>query len=240
MKKIILSFLLGAMIFGTAGAYAAGGNMIEVFYNIKDIKINKVSKMPYQKPFTYQGSTYVPLRYISEELGMPVKWEASTQTIHIGQMNEANAFYPGKDLNHMNYQSGHDYHSFDYKYNSTNIIKDNIGNEYQNYLSLIVTDWGTIENAWNLIEFPLNGQYKNFITKVGLTDSSKDTKAEGGKLQILADGKVIKEVVLKAGDMPVDINLNINNANKITFKLSALEGKRDRITVGLFNARFLK
>lgn len=237
MKKVILSFLLGAMIFGTAGVHAAGGNMIEVFYNIKDIKINKVSSMPDEKPFTYKGTTYVPLRYISEELGMNVKWESSKQTVHIGETEESNAVYPGNGLDHMNYQEGSSWHSYEYQYNSNKKIKDNIGNEYSNYLILGV-DQSSEEREWNYIEFPLNGQYKQFVTTVGLTDKRKSITGKG-TLEIFLDDKLVKEISLKAGQMPENVTINTTNANKITFRLAITE-KSNMIEFGLFDARFLK
>lgn len=35
--------------------------------------------------FEYQGTTYMPVRYISESLGQPVQWDQATRTISIGK-----------------------------------------------------------------------------------------------------------------------------------------------------------
>ena len=99
IKGLMAGILIGSLATGTA-VYAAGGTMIDVFYNINDLKINRVSKMPSgdQKPFTYNGTTYVPLRFVAENLGLPVHWDGKTGTIYIGEMEAANEVYPGRYL----------------------------------------------------------------------------------------------------------------------------------------------
>jgi len=84
MKKMIFGFVLGAIIFSSATVYAGvTTNLLEVFYNVKDIKLNGSSKMPTQKPFISEGTTYVPLRYVSEALGQQVLWDDQSQTVNI-------------------------------------------------------------------------------------------------------------------------------------------------------------
>ncbi|MDP5274699.1 copper amine oxidase N-terminal domain-containing protein [Chengkuizengella axinellae] len=86
--KFITGFVLGALLFGSIGVYASGSNLIEVFYSIKDIKINNESSMPEQEPFIYNGTTYVPLRYVSEALDYEVEWDAESKAILIGNAGE--------------------------------------------------------------------------------------------------------------------------------------------------------
>lgn len=216
--------------------------MIEVFYTIKDIKINKVSKMPKEKPFTYKGTTYVPIRYISESMGLDVKWDSAKQTVHIGEMDGVNSYFPGKDIQHMNYQSGYSGNQINYKYNSTANLSDNIGNTYSNYIVSNINRWAYYgsDEAWNFIEFPLNGQHKSFTSKFGLTSNSRETKASGALLEILLDNNIAQEYKIKPGEVPVEINLPIKNASKITFKFSRLEGTNDTIETALFDAHFNK
>jgi len=82
--KFTLGFVAGALVFGSMGvAVASSTKTIDVLFGVKDIKINNVSKMPEQAPFLYQGTTYVPLRYIAESLGSDVRWDISSQTVLI-------------------------------------------------------------------------------------------------------------------------------------------------------------
>lgn len=245
MKKLgfIAGFISASMIFGTLGVFAAGGSMIEVFYNVKDVKINKVSKMPEDKPFIYNGTTYVPLRYIAENLGEQVKWEGETQTIHIGEMKEAAAVYPDSGIEHMSYNvmenSGNKF------FYGEGPVKDTVGNEYSNSIRLLVREQISKDYSWNEISFPLNGQYKEFKAVAGLTEAYK-AAGFSGDLIISLDGEIVLEKEMKSGDFPEDITVDVKNANKITFKLQSnaeanlYDGASADLEVGLFDARFIK
>lgn len=84
MKKFITGFTLGALIFSSSIIYAASGStLLEVYYNVKDMKINNKSNMPTERPFIYNGTTFVPIRYIAENLGQQVLWDNENQTVKI-------------------------------------------------------------------------------------------------------------------------------------------------------------
>ncbi|MGE8037877.1 stalk domain-containing protein [Lysinibacillus sp. NPDC093692] len=236
MKKKLIGFsVAGALLLGSAGVYAStNSKTLEVFYNIKNIKIDQVSKMPEEKPFTYNGTTYVPLRFISEQLGSPVEWDSANQTINIGKTNDKSAFYPGRDLEYMNFQKS----SFDnsYKYSSNkDTISDNIGNKYSNYIT-IKNIFGS--GVWSLLEFPLNGQYSTFKSVLGLTEYGKDIP-KPLTLEVFLDEKLIETYTVSAGDMPQEIEFKLKGVNKIGFKLSSQSGGVYS-EVGLFDARFYK
>lgn len=240
MKKLLISSsIAGALLLGgTLGAFAAtNSKTLEVFFNVKDIKIDQVSSMPKDKPFTYQGTTYVPLRFISEELGYPVKWEGAKQTIHIGKTADETAYFPQRDIKHMNFQrySGMSGNKFSYGFNAERIF-DNIGNKYSNYITLGVDGWSGSENV--LLEFPLNGQYNKFQANLALTEKSKSTDANL-TLDVYLDENLAESYSIKAGDMPTEININLKKAVKIGFKLSRDKSGKDA-EIGLFNAKFYK
>lgn len=241
MKKFIISSsIAGALLLGgTLGAFAAANSKtLEVFFNVKDIKINQVSSMPKDKPFTYQGTTYVPLRFISEELGYPVKWDGAKQTIHIGKTADDTAYYPQRDIKHMNFQasSGNGGNKFSYEFNAER-LSDNVGNKYSNYITLGVDGyWTKPENV--LLEFPLNGQYNKFEATMALTEKSMSTNADL-TLDVYLDENLVESYSISAGDMPTDININLKKAVKIGFKLSRAKSGNDS-EIGLFNAKFYK
>ncbi len=86
MKKFISGFLAGSLLLGAISAYATGGNLIEIFYNVNDIKIDGTSIMPREenlKPFVYNGRTFVPLNFITTNLGKKVTWDGSSNTVNI-------------------------------------------------------------------------------------------------------------------------------------------------------------
>lgn len=234
-KKLIGLSVAGALLLGSAGVYAStNSKTLEVFYNVKNIKIDQVSKMPEDKPFTYNGTTYVPLRYISEQLGYPVEWDSSNQTINIGKTNDKTAFYPGKDLEYLSFQENKYDNSYKYSYNK-DTISDNIGNKYSNYITINNSFGGAGES---LLEFPLNGQYSTFKAILGLTESGKDLP-KPLTLEVFLDEKLIETYTVSAGDMPQEIEFKLKSVNKIGFKLNSQLGPFDT-EVGLFDARFYK
>lgn len=99
MKKRILSLalvpviclaLVGALTLGAA----ATGNLetISAYLN-KTVTITMEGKEQILKdasgnrvyPITYNGSTYLPVRAISDLLGVPVDWDGSTRTVMLGK-----------------------------------------------------------------------------------------------------------------------------------------------------------
>ncbi|MFC4102892.1 stalk domain-containing protein [Paenibacillus xanthanilyticus] len=237
VKGLVAGLLIGTVVTG-ATAYAAGGKMIEVFYNVKDIKINKVSKTPSEKPFVLNGTTFVPLRFVAESLGETVKWDSKTATVWIGEQPEATAKYFGDNLSHMNWQSTSEFFmDFNYSYNDKS-IKDNVGNTYNNFIKINAT-YMTGKDSTALLEFPLNGQYKKFVSKLGFTDAEKDSQ-EIVTFTVLLDDVSVTTRTIKAGEFPTDLNIDVSGAQKIGFKVSKTEHHGSGYEVGLFEARLLK
>ncbi|USG65519.1 copper amine oxidase N-terminal domain-containing protein [Brevibacillus ruminantium] len=85
MKRFVSGFIIGAILFGSMQVSGAIGKVIEVSYSINDVKVNQVSVHSAQKPFLYNGTAYVPLRFVSEYLGYSVKWDEESNVIHIDQ-----------------------------------------------------------------------------------------------------------------------------------------------------------
>ncbi|WP_186786025.1 stalk domain-containing protein [Paenibacillus agilis] len=237
-KGLVIGLTVGSLITG-ATAFAASGKMIEVFYGVNDIKIDKVSKMPAEdKPFLYNGTTYVPLAFVAKALGQQVKWDGSTKTVHIGETEGKNELYFERDIKHMNVQSGYKPTSH-YEYNANNSLSDNIGNEYSNYLKIKMNGYVSDEDSWEYIEFPLNGKVKTLKSKIGLTDEFKDTQATL-VVTISADDKVIYTEKFKAGEFPKDLELDLKNVLKLQVKVQKQGEFKTEGEIGLFNPVFTK
>jgi uncharacterized protein YneR len=94
MKKELKGFIAGfimCMILSSAAFAAPIERSITAIYNDikiyvdgnriqpKDAKGNKI------EPFGYNGTTYLPVRAISEALGKTVSWDGKTNSVYIGQ-----------------------------------------------------------------------------------------------------------------------------------------------------------
>lgn len=71
---------------------------ITVVYRPMTFVVDGVPKTPpaNAQPFIYEGTTYVPLRFLSEALGKAVEWDGETGTIYIGRRPGSNR--PGAPL----------------------------------------------------------------------------------------------------------------------------------------------
>ncbi|OCT14173.1 hypothetical protein A8709_25380 [Paenibacillus pectinilyticus] len=83
VKGLIVGLTIGSVLSGTV-AFAAG-NQIEVAFRNLTYMFDGVEKAPVDaKGFIYEGTTYVPLRFMSDSLGKKVEWDDATSTIWIG------------------------------------------------------------------------------------------------------------------------------------------------------------
>ncbi|MDQ0285159.1 hypothetical protein J2Z49_000249 [Desulfofundulus luciae] len=88
---IVIGLLCFWGVFLGGIAIGSAGNVLQSiavdFYAVKKIIIDGADKTPPadKRPFVYNGTTYVPLRYVAEALGKQVKWDGATGTIYIGK-----------------------------------------------------------------------------------------------------------------------------------------------------------
>jgi hypothetical protein len=82
IKTVIAFFLIS--IFSISGIVAYDGyKTIQVHYQNIKIFINGRLVFPEIEPFTYNGRTLVPLRFIAESLNKEITWDDLTKTIEI-------------------------------------------------------------------------------------------------------------------------------------------------------------
>ena len=103
-KQIIIGFLIGAFLFGGVPVLAASGmKTISAYYNDIKISIDGKELKTDSEPFIVDGRTYVPVRVISEALGVKVNWNDKTNTVELGEIASSsevvsitdNGFYDG-------------------------------------------------------------------------------------------------------------------------------------------------
>ncbi|NQX64800.1 peptidylprolyl isomerase [Paenibacillus alba] len=95
VKGLVVGITIGSLISGTV-AFAASSQIDVAFRSLKYM-FDGVEKAPTEgKAFIYEGSTYVPLRFVSEALGKKVEWDEANETVWIGNNpNRVVATYKG-------------------------------------------------------------------------------------------------------------------------------------------------
>jgi hypothetical protein len=92
-KGILIGFVVSAVLFGVAATvYASVGTypLMATFANVK-IHVNGRPITPRDangvtvEPFMVDGTTYLPVRAISEALGMKVSWDGEGKIVSIGE-----------------------------------------------------------------------------------------------------------------------------------------------------------
>lgn len=247
---IIFSLLLSLF---TVSTFAAPlGKKIEVFFNnIKlvvdgqKVEFGKDDNGNRIEPFIYNGTTYLPIRAVGEAIGKTVDWDGETKTVYIGKknQNDEEAVYVGNGIEHMNYQESDNANGaefFNYYYNYDTAVTDNVGNKYNNFITLGTHgSWGlSFKNSWNYLDFPTNGRYRLFKTTIGWPSDMKSNEVPA-IVSIYADDKLIYEKTMEPGDFPEDISLDITGALKVRIKLS-IPDYTNKTFVGFYNARFIK
>lgn len=89
LQGIAIGILIG-VVFSLSFVSASGtSTSIDVYFKNLRFLFDGVEKKTEQSSFIYEGTTYVPIRFVSEALGLPVKYFGKTETIRIGQIYDA-------------------------------------------------------------------------------------------------------------------------------------------------------
>jgi len=85
MKKFLCGFIVGGLVCGLVTVFASTiTKNITAHYSVNKIIINgKEAPAPDEEPFIYNGRTYVPLRFISENMGYRVTWDDKYKIVFI-------------------------------------------------------------------------------------------------------------------------------------------------------------
>ena len=200
----ICSFLLGALttlliISLATPALAAAGKMIEVFGGINiyidDVKLNpKDAAGNPVDVFVYNGTTYLPVRAVSEALGKVVQWDGSTRSVYIGKHSSDT---PVAYLSQMDYFNMNGYWTID------NMVKDNLGVDHIHTIKLS-------RNARfsGDITYKLNGQFSR-LTGSFFLDYDYRSSMTSATMIIYGDGRELWRGTVDSSTEPLDIDLDI-------------------------------
>lgn len=201
LTGVMLTVLLFSLV--TQAGAALSSKWIEV-YTGSSIYIDGVELHPTDangKPvevFSYNGTTYVPLRAVSESLGKAVKWDGATQSVYIGLAPGMKQYLlsvcPPYETDGVN--------------TPTTITM--AGQKYANCMTGSSQGRPYFKGyAKDYAFFNLNGQYKTLDFDVGHIDGAGMYDAE---LNIYLDGELSFSKDLTGEMMPQHISIPLNNA----------------------------
>lgn len=163
--------------------------------------------------FLYNGTTYLPVRVVSEALDIPIQWENDTKSVYIGKHTGDKPAMWISEINHFDID-GH------WDINKT--IKDNLGNEHPH--SLAVWSVPALGGHPAKIAYYLNRNYTQLTGLYYQKFENRSSSSDKTTLEIYADNEKVWEATVGPGIMPVEINLNVKNVSVIEFRYKAFSG----------------
>lgn len=211
---LVTSFLMSLLV--VPGFAATVARTITVYTGITlyydGVKVNpKDAAGKTVEPLLYNGTTYLPVRAVSELFGTDINWDGSTKSVYIGDM-PGKKTYLGVDLTPYD----------EYCFENDPTFEMN-GTKYMHGFILRGRNW-TLDGAyatWNL-----NGQYDLLEFDMGHTDALKYDKT----VLIYLDGKLSQSIDLKAEAMTRHVQVPLNGA--IQLKIAT----QDKGYIGFANA----
>jgi len=159
-------------------------------------------------PFVVDGTTYLPVRAVSEALGKTVTWDGATATVYIGQKPGA-VEYMTDALPAYEKRNSSAYKEYS-NLKSGGTESFNMGGV--KYLNGLTFGGYASQEEWAV--YNLNGQYVTFSGTLCHIDGTAATMlgANPPKLQVMSDGVLKAEYDLSGNMSPRDISIDVTGA----------------------------
>ncbi len=239
MRTILIGVLLVCAMCSTIFAKSVS-ETAELFYNNIKIYIDGAEIVPKDsngntvEPFTMNGTTYLPVRAISNAFGQEVEWDGETQSIYIGKKDQTK---PDNYLDRIQYNDYKESDTFSDFAVINGTINDYNGNTYTNgMLFYNYSTWGAIkedmDEANMLISYPLNSQYKNLKGKIVLPKSfniathnkNDSVPTSATNVWFYGDGKLLYKATNVTSSMPFSFDIDTKGVNQLTIKVKTEQG----------------
>lgn len=202
-KLIVAAICLVA--FSASAAFASNvARTITVYYQDIKMYVDGQRVNTSSEPFIYNGSTYLPVRAISEALGEEVYWDGDSKSVYIGGSTNVK----GDDIMTFcpPYQS---LCIYDYYPNETDYFTM-AGNKYYSGIHNY--------NRGGYSYFNLNKQYDTLSATIGPVDGGHE--GDNGTISFELDGKIIATYDIFMGDMPREITLPISGGDQLVIRMT--------------------
>lgn len=232
LKMLTTGAILGGVLFSGV-SYAASEMSIDVYFQPLKYFFDGVEKKAPadQQGFIYNGTTYVPLRFVSEALGKDVGYDAPTFGIYVGKQKEGTETYL-EDMQTLtsNQNQGN--------FKKISTFKTNVGTQFVHgyqvgTYGLYSDNLGRMTN-----EYLLNGNFKSFqaLLAPGEGWNTLNKQENIGHIEIYADDKLVykSENIASNTTQPVAVNVNLTGVLKL--KIDLIQGTG----LGLLDAKFIQ
>ena len=213
---LVCAFTLGANASGTLQeikAYLNAGITVKLDGQEQVLKDANGTRI---YPITYNNSTYLPVRAVSDMLGVGVDWDQATQSVLLGEKSDdvdlIEAFKP-----YVPYTTEL-YYGIDarpvFVQNADHLTKDIGGETVSHWIGMVITAY---DRDMYPCSFNLGGKYETLTFKVY---SEKDiTLLVKGD-----DGSVLGQYSVKGGQVPQTVTVDLRNTTQLTFELERPSG----------------
>lgn len=220
---VLTSFLVSMMV---VPGFAAGiRKTITAYVGDIDIYVDNVLKIPTDangnrvEPMIYDGTTYLPVRAISNMLGEDVTWDGETRSIYIGEKpSKGTVGVPGHEIPHfsgyeVNTNSLRGYRILGEEFMPTNSI--------EGWASSNLITWKLDSNYTSI-----DGKYVMAYQKLG---ESRQYALEFYNVDQYGTETLIKKFSNRCGDGVVDVHVDVTGCNFVRVKCVYVDGSGDYV-----------
>jgi len=223
LQGMLAGLLIGAIMAGGLVFAKQGREMIEVEYVNVKLYVDGVLITPKDgngnivEPFISNGTTYLPVRAVSEALGKDVRWDGSTNSVIIGLMPGDTVYF---DDVMQPYQTEGEYWLADISKTDRNIPIAGVkyyhgvanGEWHRTFTWDLVPSSNTIVAGY----YNLDAKYSQLSGMYGPCD---DGAADECKISFYGDGRLIKTLEFKKNDMPKDFSVDLTGVLQLKIEL---------------------
>lgn len=223
--SITFTAFAGTRIQKTISAWVGGITIVVdgVRMSPKDANNNAV------EPILVNGTTYVPIRFISEAFGSKAKYIAETSTIYLGEKQKIESFllrdmapYQKTTYAKANYGTYGGWISTPYAADKRFTVIDwsntgtiSIGGKEYTSQSMVLAE-GVTENVSSYV---LSKNYNKMTADFGIDDASTDTLKTTGRVEIYGDGVLLKRMMKSKGEALEHFEVDLTDVRAVTIKV---------------------
>lgn len=198
-KKVAIFFICLALMLGTATGVLAAGNMeaitaylnrgIKIVYDGQGKTMLDTSGVV-TYPISYKGTTYLPVRFISNMMGVDVLWDGKTETVYLGKIPGGIDFIENIKPYAQEYSSIH-------SSTSRKSIKEIAGKTYDHYIYI-----------YDSLYYDLAGKYDSLVFKA-YSNGSNTVYFRGD------NDTLISSITVTGSELPKEYNVDLTGVQQL-------------------------